>query len=98
MHEQGITGTGGTETLTSTGGGWKTRIKGQGYCINLSTRRRTGQQVPNLYTRTLKPAKSTNGQIVKITGTDRSQQLKKCRNQIAKNYDVIRKITITYKN
>jgi eukaryotic-like serine/threonine-protein kinase len=92
-----FTGTGGTETLTSTGGGWNTKIKGRGNCINLSTGRRTGQSVPNLYTRTLKPAKSTNGQIVQITGTDRSQQLKKCRNQVAKNYDVIRKITIRYK-
>ena len=56
----------------------------------------TGQQVPNLYARTLKPVKAESKQILKITGTDRFRQLKKCRNQQVKNYDVSRKITITY--
>ena len=92
------TGTGGKETLTSTSGAWNTRVRGKAQCVNIQTQVPTGQKVPNLYTRSLKPTKAKAGQVFKITGTDRYRQLKKCRNQQIKNYDVTRKITITYQD
>ncbi len=77
---------------------WNSRVKGTGQCINLNTQKPTGQQVPNLFTRSLKPTKAKAGQILKITGTDRFRQTKKCRTQKVKNYDVTRKITLTYQD
>jgi hypothetical protein len=92
------TDTGANETLTSTSGTWQTRIKGKAQCVTIATQVPTGQKVPNLYTRSLKPVKAKNGQILKITGTDRYRQTKKCRNQQIKHYDVTRKITISYRD
>ena len=88
----------GQETLTSTDGVWNSRVKGTGQCINLTTQKPTGQQVPNLFTRSLKPTMATTDQILTIAGTDRFRQTKKCRTQKVKNYDVTRKITLTYQD
>jgi eukaryotic-like serine/threonine-protein kinase len=90
------TGTGGTTSLTSKGAGWNTRVRGTGQCVSVTTGRPSGQNVPNLYTRTLKPGPLVGGQLRKITGSDRLVQLKNCRNQKGKRYDVTRKITITF--
>ena len=90
------TGAGGTTSLTSTGTGWNSRIRGTGECVSVATGRRSGQKVPNLYTRTLKPGPLVGGQLRKITGNDRLVQLKNCRNQKGKRYDVSRKITINF--
>jgi hypothetical protein len=90
------TGTGGKASLTSKGTGWNTRVRGTGDCVSVTTGRPSGQKVPNLYTRTLKPGPLVGGQLRKITGSDRLVQLKDCRNQTGKRYDVTRKITITF--
>ena len=65
------TGTGGKASLTSKGAGWNTRIRGTGECVSVTTGRPSGQKVPNLYTRTLKPGPLVGGQLRKITGNDR---------------------------
>jgi hypothetical protein len=84
------------ETLVSKGTGWSNRVKSQGECINLATGAKTGQRVPTLYTRTLTPVATKGNLITKITGTDRFQQLKDCRNQRVKKVDVTKRITITF--
>ncbi|HSU36106.1 MAG TPA: hypothetical protein VLJ88_10645 [Propionibacteriaceae bacterium] len=88
----------GMETLTSTDGVWNSRVKGTGQCINLNTQEPTGQQVPNLFTRSLQATGASADQILEITGTDRFRQTKKCRTQEVANYDVTRKITLTYQD
>ena len=65
-------------------------------CVDVRTGKKSGDQVPMQYKRTLTVTARQGDMITKISGTDRYRQLKKCSRQVAPLVDVRSKITISF--
>lgn len=76
-------------------GGWHTDQTTKAQCVNLRTGKLAGFTVPLRHVRTLTPGAGGPRGIEKITGTERFQQLKNCKNQQGPRQDVRYKITIS---
>jgi hypothetical protein len=87
---------GSTFSLNNAADSWTTRTTSQAQCVDTRTGRSTGKQVPVRFTRKLRVAARSGDLVTKITGTARSAQLKKCRNQRTPLVYQEWKMTITF--